>query len=130
MEVQHASPSRIEVSNMLHEAKSVLQEYCKGAAISLQFLLVIKRFSYEVQHPSETQVSLFCKVHNIMLCKESQINDNKQMASFAAKIRAWFRLIFTERISRQFRDRSILNDYEVVVNLDSDVLLAKSGTNK
>ncbi|KAA6394244.1 MAG: hypothetical protein EZS28_010228 [Streblomastix strix] len=100
MEAQHASPSRIEVSNMLHEAKSVLQEYCKGVAISLQFLPVIKRFSQEVKHPSEAYVALFCKID------------------------------FTERISRQFRDRAILNGDEVAVNLDSDVLLAKSGSNK
>jgi hypothetical protein len=52
------------------------------------------------------------------------------MAGFASNIRAWFRLIFTKRISRQFRDWAILNGDEVAVNLDSDVLLAKSGTNK
>ncbi|KAA6379773.1 MAG: hypothetical protein EZS28_024701 [Streblomastix strix] len=61
MEAQHASPSRIEVSNMLHEAISVQQEYYKGVAISLQYLPVTKRFSQEVKHPFEAYVSLFCK---------------------------------------------------------------------
>ncbi|KAA6403238.1 MAG: hypothetical protein EZS28_001234 [Streblomastix strix] len=135
MEAQHASHSRIEVSGMLHEAKSVLYEYCKGVAISLQFLPMIKRFSQEVKHPSEAYVALFCKIivmrlTHIKFGKESQIDDNKQMAGIASNKSAWFRLIFTERISCKFRDRAILNGDEVAVNLDSDVVLAKSRSNK
>ncbi|KAA6372697.1 MAG: hypothetical protein EZS28_031775 [Streblomastix strix] len=100
MEAQHASISRIEVSDIIFEAKSVLQQYYKGITISFKFLSIVKDF-----HRKST-------IHL------------KHMSHCSVK------LIFIGRISRLFRDREILNGDEVAVNLDSQVLLAKSGTNR
>ncbi|KAA6370036.1 MAG: hypothetical protein EZS28_034437 [Streblomastix strix] len=92
------SPSKIDVSDMFDQAKCMLQEYCKDVAITLQFLLVIRRFSEDVAHPSDAY----------------DYDQDNQTKHVAASTQLMIRKIYFIRKGEQPKDMRQISPYQLL----------------